>query len=408
MRIWFTLVFFVTVAAWGESSVYRRLVNFEWEPVEEAKYYEIEIRKKGPTKSTSFTTTSAEWNGRLQIGRYEFRLRTLGKRKIPGEWSGYSDLDVGLEPVKALTPAPEAQVKGADAETHEVEFSWSPTPAATGYSIEVLNEKNEKVFEDKVSGTSVKKSLPVATRYTWTGRAISAEGLESEALTQNPFVVVGPKLEKPKIEKPDHEFIRELKWEPSTLAESYDVILARYNPQIKKWQKFKEFENLTQTSLNFEQDWPGGQYRLIVKSKAAIRDPSELSAISFAVRQGDRSPAAEYVHTLRKSIDRFNGWFAHASWFASSISMSSQYRNSVGFETEAITGTGRFGMGWIKPDSDWGFLALGDVSGFVFDNRVYSFVGFEVCDSKKSRLGSWRSSLSSRCLHGRISCSLDD
>lgn len=373
------LLFLITLFAIStQAQTYRRLVNFEWEPIEEAKFYEIEIRKKGQTsKPNSFTTKAAAWNGRLQVGRYEFRLRAMDERKVPGDWSAYAELDVMLEPVKLKDPAPDSVVKAQGSEKQELQFNWQQTPAATGYIVEVYNQANEKVFEEKTSSTNFKYDLPTAANYTWKVKAISKDGLESESAEMRKFTLVGPKLEKPKIEKPEHEFVREVKWEAVDKAEGYDLVLAKYSPEQKKWQKFREFENYTQTSLPFEPDWTGGQYRLFVKSKASIREHSEQSVMTFPVRNGDRSPAAEYVHTMRKSIDRVNGWFAHGSWYASSISMNSQYRGVLGFNTNAVTGTGRMGIGWFNPEEAWGFIGIGEAGGYVFDNKIYNFLGLE-------------------------------
>lgn len=381
------VIFTLAMSCLAQGQVYRRLVNFEWEPIDGAKYYEIEIRKKEKNaKSNAFTTPSPAWNGRLQIGRYEFRLRALDKRKVPGEWSAYADLDVGLEPVKIEAPAAEVALKSNGDVKHEVEFKWHPTPEATGYIAEIYNSQGEKITEEKTSKTSFTYELPVASVYTWKIKALSNDGLESEFGDIFNFTIVGAKLGKTKIEKPENEFVREIKWEKVENAENYDVILARYNPTIKKWQKFKAFENVAETSLNFESDWPGGRYRAIIKSKAAIRQHSDLSSMSFLVHNGNRSPAAEYTHTLRKSIDRFNGWFTHASWYASSISMSSEYKSVLGLKTNAITGTGRLGLGWIKPDSEWGFMGVVEAAGYVFENRVYNFLGLELSAIRKKNI----------------------
>lgn len=375
------------IASQSMAEAYRRLVNFEWEPIEGASTYEIEIRKKGQTsKSNSFKSKTPDWNGRLQIGKYEFRLRSLDQRQVPGEWSGYADLDVTLEPVYVNSPAPQSLVKSTSSGNEsEVEFKWTAVPQAENYLLTVRNSKNEVVFEEKTSSTSYSRKLESAQTYTYTIKAISGD-LQSEFSDPVPFTLVGPALEKVKIEKPDNEFVREVKWAKPEKSENYDLMLARYNPTIKKWQKFKEIENFTGETLNFESDWPGGKYRLQVKSKASLREPSEPASLQFEARNGDRSPAAEYVSTMRKSIDRTNGWFAHLSWYASSIALSTAYKNTRGLGTNSITGTGRFGGGWLEEDSKWGFMAIADVGGFIFENAVYNFVGLEFSAIRKQEI----------------------
>jgi hypothetical protein len=346
------------------AETFRRSVSFEWEPIDGAKYYDIEIRKKTKgSKAALFKTEKAEWNGKLKIGRYEFRLRSLDNRKVPGEWSDYAELD--------------AVIKATDADKQEVKFEWRPTPAATGYSVDIYNDKNELIANEKTSKPKLEYTLPTAAFYSWKVKAISEEGLESESTLVQKFTLMGPKLDKPKIEKPDNDFVREIKWSTVDKAENYDLIVARFNPQIKKWQKFKEFQDQKENSVNFESDWPGGKYKIIVKAKSKGRENSDISAIGFPVREGSRSPATEYVQTMRKSIDRVDGWFSHASWYASSISLKSQYRGTVAFNTNAVTGTGRLGVGLLRSDSLWGFLFIGDAGGYVFENKIYNYFGFE-------------------------------
>lgn len=360
------------------ADAYRRLVNFEWEPIEGAKFYEIEIRKKTKNaKTNSFKTEKSEWSGKLQVGRYEFRLRSLDQRGVPGDWSGYAELDVLLESVKPKYPATNAEIKASDSDKHEVSFEWQETPAASGYAVEILNDKNEVVATDKVSKPKFSYTLPAAAIYSWKVKAISEDGLESEASEPFKFSVIGPKLEKAKVEKPDNEFVREVKWAAVEKADHYDVIVAKFNSQAKKWQKFKEFENVKETSLSFASDWEGGQYRVMVKAKAIGRETSDHSNVTFTVKQGDRSPAAEYVQTMRKSIDRVDGWFSQASWYASSVTLKSEYRNALGFTTSAVTGTGRLGLGLLRSESPWGFLFIFDAGGYIFENKIYNYFGIE-------------------------------
>ena len=386
MKSYLLLILFSFSIAQAEA--YRRLVNFEWEPIEEAKSYEIEIRKKGSTKKTnSFKSEKPEWNGRLPVGKYEFRLRSLDVRKVPGDWSAFAELDVNLEPVKPKFPLAQSMLPSTKENESTVKFEWQAVPVATSYQIVVINDKGEVLFDETTKDLKKEFNLKSAKKYSYRVKALSDDKEVSGDFSMPiDFTIVGSELKKVEIEKPDSEFIRELKWQKAENAENYDVVLARFNPQTQKWQKFKEYENYDSLSLNFESDWPGGKYRLMVKSKANIREPSKLSTLSFDVRTGDRSPAAEYINTMRKSIERENGWFSHISWYASSISLDSKYKNAIGFKTNSITGTGRFGAGWLEPKSKWGFLAIADVGGFIFENSVYNFVGLEFSAIRKQEL----------------------
>jgi len=383
MKLVLIFIFLFQFCEFSQAQAYRRLVNFEWETIEGASKYEIEIRKKGQTKANSFKSVEPAWSGKLQVGHYEFRLRTLDQRQVPGEWSDYADLDVMLEPVKIKTPASQASLKSVDKEKIEVLFEWEAVPDTKEYILTVKNLTHEVVAEEKTENLKKEISLKSAAQYTYQVKAVQSGKIESESSDSTSFTIVGPQLSKAQIEKPDNEFIREVKWQKVEYAESYDVILAKLNPATKKWQKFKEFENYNALSLNFDPDWPGGKYKLLVKSKAPIRESSDSSAATFDVRSGDRSPAAEYVTTMRKSIERANGWFTHLSWYASSISLNSKYKNSLNIQANTTTGTGRVGVGWLDPDRDWGLMTIADIGGFIFENSVYNFVGIEISAIRK-------------------------
>ncbi|WP_226987938.1 hypothetical protein [Bdellovibrio bacteriovorus] len=68
------------------AAPYRRLVNFEWEAIENAKSYEIELKQvkaKGEdAKTFTFKVTEAAWNGRLTPGKYMMKLRSRDYRGV--------------------------------------------------------------------------------------------------------------------------------------------------------------------------------------------------------------------------------------------------------------------------------------------------------------------------------------
>ncbi len=99
----FFILTFTILAGAAEAAPYRRLVNFEWEAIEGAKNYEIELKQNkedaqdGKSKVFTFKVKDAAWNGRLTPGKYVMRLRTRDYRGVPGEWSPPSDFNVGLD-----------------------------------------------------------------------------------------------------------------------------------------------------------------------------------------------------------------------------------------------------------------------------------------------------------------------
>ena len=155
MKVYFFLLLIISFHL-AHAEPYRRLVNFEWEPIEEAKSYEIEIRKKGTSKKpNAFISVKPEWNGRLPVGKYEFRLRSLDARKVPGDWSGYAELDVNLEPVKMKYPPANAMIPSTKDNDAKIKFEWLGVPVANEYQLIIMNEKNEVVVDKKTKYLSL-------------------------------------------------------------------------------------------------------------------------------------------------------------------------------------------------------------------------------------------------------------
>lgn len=372
-------LFFSSVIA--EAQPYRRLVNFEWEPIEGATSYELEIkqaRKEGQT--FNFKQKESAWNGRLAPGPYTMRVRALDYRKVPGEWSEVSSFEVGLEAAKLLFPAPKAKFAGKEAEQTEIEFRWAPVPGALTYQFAVQSSEGFKE-ERTLKEPRVRIKVPVAQEFSWQVNALGPHETKSEAMSVAEFTLLGPQLQAPRLSTPENEFVREVTWTEAPYASGYDVAVARLNTADRKWEKVEVFENVTGTSLPFPSNWKGGLYKVQVRAKSNRRASSPLAENSFKVRSGDRSPASEFTHEVRKSIDRINGWYGIASYLITQVQYSSAIwdgANGRGTSYNAIGGTGRLGLGHFRENKSWGFLGIVDMSGFMTnDDKNITYMSAE-------------------------------
>lgn len=382
------LLFFfpLLLAAPAEAQVYRRLVNFEWEPIDGASSYELEIRlvpadgDKAKAKLYQFKQNKAAWNGRLTPGQYTMRIRALDYRKVPGEWSEESAFEVALEAAKLVFPPSQAKLVGKDAKEEEVEFKWEPVGGAQAYRFEISAAEGFRE-EHTIKDTKIRLKVPVAQAFTWKVEGLGQGDIKSEAIAMSEFSVLGPRLPAPVVKKPENDFVREISWEKAEFAKSYDVAITRLNPNDRKWEKVVVFENVESVTLPFNAEWPGGTYRVQVKAKSDRRLDSPLTSATFKVRSGDRSPASEFTHEIRKSIDRINGWYGIASYLITQVTYSSSvWDGQVGRVTsyQAIGGTGRMGVGYFREESPWGFLSIVDLSGFVSsDNKNLTYLSAE-------------------------------
>jgi hypothetical protein len=362
---------------------FRRSVNFEWDPIEGARSYEVELKlqkneKSDKAKVFNFKVKEAAWTGKLAPTKYLMRLRSRDGRGVPGDWSEPSDFNVGLETVQMKFPKSQEKFRTKTADTASVPFAWSAAGGATGYHLEINSDDGSFKLSQDMKDTKFTTKLPVARKYIWKVSAFSADGINSEAVSTADFSLLGSNLPLAKIEKPESGFVREIKWEPTPNAENYDVYILRLSSQ-KKWEKFKSYENYKDTVVPFEESWSGGKYQVLVRGKGNLRAPSPLAKQTFDVVRGNRSPAAEYTALVRKSIDRVTGWYGIASYLVTQIEYHSavqDYNSKIDYST--VGGTGRLGAGWLSPDTPWGFVGIVDMSGFSLEGKTNTFASAEM------------------------------
>lgn len=387
LLICFSLLCFSQAAI---AEPHRRLVNFEWESLEGAKGYEIEFRnvKKQDSKPYKFKVTTAAWNGRLPAGKYMLRLRAFDYRGVPGEWGEQVEFDVNLENVVPKFPTANAQIETKKNDKFEVDFEWNAVPNAENYTIEISTADGKIIKSDVVSKTEYSLKLPVSAAYSWKVSAKGKEDLASDATTVSQFTLLGGKVATPEIEKPETEFARKIRWGVPEFANAYDLTIHRWNPEAKTWEAVKTLYDHPDSLVELEETWPGGEFRLSLKAKAPLRQPSEEAVQVFRLKNGVRSPAAEYNALLRKSIDRVSGWYGIASYLITQIKYNNVYRETnTQLRYNALGGTGRLGVGRFSENSPWGFLGILDLSGFLMQGRNLTFASLETSAVWKKPVG---------------------
>ncbi len=353
----------------ARAEIYLRSVNFEWEPIEGAQSYELIIRRIGSTvggKDLKFKLSANNWSGRLTPGHYEMSTRSLDSRGVPGEWSPNAPFDVTLEKPVLLTPKDNEALSVTAAESAETIFSWQPVGGATSYQLEVASRDGIFKFKEETSDVSLRRDLPVAKQFKWKLKAIGPDDLVSEV--ESGFSLVGARIEQANFELPENEFVRELKWTAPEYATSYDIELRRLDASKKKWDSVAVARDLKEPIFPIDQKLPGGTYQATMLAKGELRKSSPAAQMRFRIRHGDRSPASEFTAEIRKSIDRVNGWYGVASYLITVISYSSTYFDNTkasATKFSAIGGTGRLGLGYFLREKSWGFLGIGDLSGFT-------------------------------------------
>ncbi|MCB0420510.1 MAG: hypothetical protein KDD61_05915, partial [Bdellovibrionales bacterium] len=245
-----------------------RVVDLEWEPVEDAIKYEIEFvrilagnKTKKPAK---FSVESPSWRGRLNFGLYKMRLRSYDDRKIPGDWTEAVDLVVKVLPPKLIAPIRNTKLKSTNADSETVILKWEESQGASAYLVKIRNAAGDYSDSKQVSETQLKLNLKVSDRFFWNITPIMVDNTHGELPDkEESFTLLGKPLNPVVIQKPISKFVKKLQWSESPRATSYRFAL--YFKNGKKWKKVSQSRNWERTSIDFDLSQPSGTYRLIVR-----------------------------------------------------------------------------------------------------------------------------------------------
>lgn len=355
----FAAVLYPKFAVSAESNV-----ELEWEGLENAKSYDLEV--KSSKNTFKFQVKEPIWAGRLSPGFFKMRVRARDKRSVPGEWSEYQEFKVFLDSPDFVNPTSGTIIASSNNENQNVAFKWKKVFSGKKYSLDVqgLDSTFRKQVEIK-NDEKTTMELPVATKFMATIRAAN------EVLTSNPekdsvaeFIVSGKKLAAPKITQPESLFVREVKWTKPEFAQAYSYVLEKMDVKSQRYNVFDENKELRGEAMPFKKEWPGGIYRLTVKAIANYRPSSESVSIRFTAKDGDRTEKAEELARLRESIERLSGWFGMASYLINSVEYTNLNYDLTGTQVayKAIGGSLRAGFGYVTMKNPWGYYVAAETS----------------------------------------------
>lgn len=375
--------------AFAEPKV-RRNVEIEFEAIEGATKYEIQVVQKGAKrKPMRFQLKAPFWTASIKPGLYSMQIRSFDDRGVPGDWSPPTDLQVKLPAIIPITPQTGTIIKSGRADEQNVKFQWEPVPEAAKYEIFVRSNTSDFKKEEVIEGTSLDVALPAGQNYEWNAVAIDSKGEKGEVLEQPfQFEMRGPPLSKPQFEKPRSKYVREISWKAPDFANSYSYELRYYNPAKKAWESVDQKPDLAETEIKMDYSRPSGRYRAVVQAHGPRREPSAPEQMDFYMKGGFRDPASFENAILRDSISRPSNFYAIASYLVTQI----DYKGTNFDDTStpsfgAFGGTGRIGVGYNNADSNWGGFGIVDLSGFVIEGQNFQFASAEAHATRRLEFG---------------------
>lgn len=375
------------------SGPLERAVDLSWEPIPGAVSYELEVSGKIGAAKNLFPFPTTEATLKLAPDIYEIRIRSIDKRKVPGEWG--KDMVVRVSPLAPawVSPSEGSLIKFKSYDQGSTELKWSPIPGARFYKISIKSTTSEFTFTTVTQKNEVKAEIPIEEKFNVqvTSLLEKSEDGDSESKSATlAFATQGLQLKKPRIKKPESDFIYDISWIKVDRAESYAFELSKKGKD-QKWELIAESKNTTSLSVPLPESYSGGTYKLTVKAYAKKIRPSLVSTLEFPLFEGQRSAEAYEAFLRKQSLEKPSNFYFVASYLITSISYTGQFRETnQNSRFSALGGTGRLGVGFVPTNKNWGTFGIIDLSGFLIGDKNNTFPSVEIHGLWKKYISSYQ------------------
>jgi hypothetical protein len=370
----------------------RRNVEVEWEGIEDATEYEVQVVREGEDgkKPLRFKSKTPQWSATIKPGVYLMQVRSYDDRGVPGAWSPASQLLVKLPSVFPIAPESKKIIAAKEEENHTLNFQWEVVPGAAKYKFKAQTPDGHWAYEEETEKTNIKTNVPVGSIITWEVTPYDSKGEEGDRWKElETFEVHGPELKKPVVQTPMSKYLRNIQWTESPRAQKYKYDLTYYNKKTKKWELVESKEDHEGTVLPLDSSRPTGTYKLSVQALCERRKPSTIHSKKFVMKGGFRSPASLDSAILRDSITKPTNFYFIASYFTTQVQyQSNNYDANTRSSFDALGAVGRLGLGYQDPRAKWGIFGIADISAFIIGGESFKFASMEAHITRKFRVGS--------------------
>lgn len=259
-----------------------REVEFEWEEVEGARHYQVEI-KNNQSFLQKLTSDTPTFKTKITPGKYQIRGKVHGidPRDTQSDWSSWKEFDIPPTKVESLKLDKFEHKVSPQTYLSHIPIKWNAIDGATEYVIEVsdINQKKTKTFTSK-GLQGVLKLRPGYYNVKITAK--TADGLPSEPYElPQPIVVQNIPVAAP--EKIQVEPEKGLLTFSSPTGAPVVVSLERQPFLGQGWKKLDQ-KAVSGSTYNWQPNLTPGKYRLTLFSKNSFNEVSTPVTREFEVK----------------------------------------------------------------------------------------------------------------------------
>lgn len=274
-------------------------IDLEWEAVEGAAGYEVELTPKSGGDKLRFKSEQSTLSEKVPADVYRLRVRSKeASSGIYGAWSGSIEVDATAKKIELLEPMELAELNADGSNRRSVEFKWSPAAGARFYILKVWSDDPTKAKEFRTPKTSLRFSVAGMKRYQWSVTFHSEKAINYATPSKTgSFLVRGPPLQKPVLDDIELPYVTQFSWSKSDGAERYETHLARHALDETEWAPYRSEPEFKDEVWKVEK-LPPGAYRVEVSAHSSLRASSEKDFIEFVVKPTKEDLAKAVRSTL--------------------------------------------------------------------------------------------------------------
>lgn len=259
-----------------------REVEFEWEEIEGAKQYQVEINR-GLNLAQRLTSNSYIFKTEIPPGKYQIRGRVIGKDLLQthSDWSPWKNFDIPPDILTEVKLDKTEYKVTPPSFTAQIPLQWKPVFGASDYIIEVteINKKEKKT----IVASSPSINLQLRPGYY----SISLSSRTSDGLTSEPFEAAERLfVQNADVPPPDKIEIKKEQGLISYQVSAGSVVLSTLEKQAflsTHWKKMA----IKSTNEKFTQWDPNlgpGKYRVTLVAKNSFGEISKPITKEFVIK----------------------------------------------------------------------------------------------------------------------------
>ena len=288
-----------------------RLVEIDFDPVTNAKQYEVKATSTTNPKITprTYNVKETAFSERLPLGSWVIEVRSYDRRGVPGRWTKIGDVAIGFKAPILQSPAANSTIKTTPDKAVSITFQWEAFSPEASYKFVIKSPDSEKpVIEKDIKGGRFVHELTQGS-YTWSISSSPPAGVSLDGKDPAPghFVINAGKLADPAIKKFEEAPPESITWMSVPHASTYSFTLDKI-----KGQDAKDLESperlVTKDTKEISEAMPKaiepGTYRFAVTAHGKGFDDSRQRSINFKVHPPKVEPAPVAKADIAKAEDK--------------------------------------------------------------------------------------------------------